>query len=53
MYSKAIAAFITPLVVSLLMPLGIDETSSVAQLIEAIIMAVSTGIAVYMVPNKP
>jgi len=52
MYAKAIAAFITPLVVSLLLPLGIDETSTVSQLIEALIMAVSTGLAVYFIPNK-
>jgi len=52
MYSKAIAALITPLVVTLLMPLGIDETSTVAQFIEALILAVSTAIMVYVVPNK-
>jgi hypothetical protein len=52
MYAKAIAAFITPLVVTLLMPLGIDETSTVAQFIEALILAVSTAAAVYFVKNK-
>jgi len=52
MYAKAIAALITPLVVTLLMPLGINEASTVAQVIEAIIVAVSTAIMVYAVPNK-
>jgi fumarate reductase subunit D len=52
MYAKAIAAFITPLIVTLLMPLGIDETSTVTQLVEAVIMAVSTALMVFFVPNK-
>jgi len=52
MYAKAITALITPLVVTLLMPLGIDETSTVAQFIEALILAVSTAIMVYVVPNR-
>lgn len=52
LYAKAIAAFITPMIVTLLMPLGIDETSTVAQLIEGIIIAISTALAVFFVPNK-
>jgi hypothetical protein len=52
MYAKAIAAFVTPLIVTLLIPLGIDGDSTVTQFIEAIIMAVSTAAMVYWVPNK-
>lgn len=51
-YAKAIAALVTPLIITLLMPLGINETSTVAQFIEAIIVAVSTALMVYVVPNK-
>lgn len=52
MYAKAIAALITPLIVTLLMPLGLNETSTVAQVIEALLVAISTALMVYMVPNK-
>lgn len=52
MYAKAITALVTPLILTLLMPLGINETSTLAQIIEAIIVAVSTAILVYFVPNK-
>lgn len=52
MYAKAIAALVTPLVVSLLMPLGIDADTTVAQAIEAVIIAVTTALAVYFIPNK-
>lgn len=51
-YAKAVAALVTPLVITLLMPLGIDETSTVAQLVEALIIAVSTALMVFVVPNK-
>ena len=50
-YSKALAAFLTPLIVTLLMPLGLDGESTVTQLVEAVIIAVSTGVMVYFVPN--
>lgn len=52
MYAKAIAALITPLVVTLLMPLGLSEASTVAQVIEALIVAISTAVMVYAFPNK-
>lgn len=52
MYTKAIAAFITPVIIGFLMPLGIDGDTTVAQLIETLIIAVSTGITVYFVKNK-
>jgi len=52
MYAKAIAALITPLVISLLMPFGITETSTLSQIIEALIVAISTAVMVYVVPNK-
>jgi fumarate reductase subunit D len=51
-YAKALAAFLTPLVITLLMPLGINETSTIAQVIEALIVAISTAVMVYVVPNK-
>ena len=51
-YAKSLTALITPLVVTLLMPLGINEFSSLAQIIEAIIVAVTTALMVFLVPNK-
>lgn len=51
-YAKAIAAFITPMIVTLLMPLGVDGDTSLTQFIEVLIMGVTTAVMVYFVPNK-
>jgi len=52
MYNKAIAALITPLIVGLLAPLGITPETSVSVAIEIILIAASTAIMVYFIPNK-
>lgn len=51
-YAKAIAAFITPFIITLLMPLGVDGDTTITQFIEVVIMAIATALTVYMVPNK-
>lgn len=53
MYSKAIAALITPIVVSLLMPLGITAETPIAQVIEVLVIAATTAAMVFFVPNRP
>lgn len=52
-YAKTIAAFITPIIVSILMPLGIDADTTVAQAIEIALVGIITAAAVYFTPNKP
>ena len=52
MYNKAIVAFITPLILTLLIPLGLTGDSTVTQFISAVVFAISTAISVYLVPNK-
>jgi hypothetical protein len=52
MYNKAIAAVITPLIVGLLAPLGISAETTVATAIELIVIAIATGVTVYLIPNK-
>ena len=51
-YAKAIAAFITPTLVSFLLPLGITAETSVGQAVEILIMAGITAAAVYFIPNR-
>ena len=51
-YAKAIAAFTTPLVLSLLLPLGITGDTSISDAINLIVTAVITTLAVYLTPNK-
>lgn len=50
--AKAITAFITPLIVGLLLPLGITGDTSLSTAIEIILMALLTALAVYAVPNQ-
>lgn len=50
-YSKAIAAFIVPLVVGILAPLGISGETSVSEALTIGVTALLTAIAVYIVPN--
>ena len=52
MYAKAIAALVTPVIVSLLMPLGISAETPIAQVIELLILALTTAVTVYFVPNQ-
>lgn len=51
-YAKAIAAFITPTLVSFLLPLGITAETSVEQAVEILLLAGLTAAAVYFVPNR-
>ena len=56
-YNKAIAAILTPVIVSLLLGLAqqyeLGISSELAGQIAALIVAAITGAAVYAVPNKP
>jgi fumarate reductase subunit D len=52
MYNKAIIAFITPMIVTFLIPLGLTGDSTVTELISAVVFSLSTAITVYLVPNK-
>lgn len=51
-YAKAIAAFVTPTLVSFLLPLGITAETSVGQAVEMLLLAGITAAAVYFVPNR-
>jgi hypothetical protein len=51
-YSKAIAAFITPFILTLVMPLGLNGDSSLVSVIEAVVLSGLTSLSVYMVANK-
>jgi len=51
-YAKAIAAFIVPLVVSMLVPFGITADTTVAEVVNLLVLAVVTAVSVYMVPNS-
>ena len=50
-YAKAIAAFIVPLVVSMLVPFGITADSTVVEVVNLLVLAIVTAVSVYMVPN--
>jgi len=52
MYNKAIIAFITPMIITFLIPLGINGDSTITELVSAIIFSLSTALTVYLVPNK-
>ena len=51
-YAKAIAAFITPLLVAPLAYIGVTPDMPFATALEIIIVAVITGFMVYIVPNR-
>ena len=51
-YAKAIAALITPLVLSLLLPLGITGDTTVENAITMMLVALGTSVAVYFTRNK-
>lgn len=51
-YAKAIAAFVTPLVLTLLAPLGLGATTTLEDAIYLLITAIVTGLTVYFVPNR-
>lgn len=51
-YAKAIAAFVTPLVLTLLVPLGIGADTTVGDAIYILIASGVTAFAVWAVPNK-
>jgi len=52
MYNKAIVAFITPLILTLLIPLGVTGESTVTEVIASIVLSLSTAITVYFAKNK-
>jgi hypothetical protein len=52
-YAKALVAFITPLIMSLLLPLGISPETPVIQAVEVILLAIITAVAVFVIPNRP
>jgi len=51
-YAKAIAAFIVPLVVSMLVPFGITADTTVVEVLNLLVLSAVSFIAVYMVPNS-
>ena len=51
-YAKAIAAFVAPLIIGVLAPLGITGDTTVLQVVEIVLMAVFTAAAVYLTPNR-
>jgi len=53
MYNKAIVAFITPLIMGILLPLGITGDTTVMTAVEIIITALTTAAMVFMTRNKP
>ena len=52
MYNKAIVAFITPLILTLLIPLGVTGESTVTEVISILVLSLSTAVTVYFVRNK-
>lgn len=51
-YAKAITAFIVPLVLSMLVPFGVTADTTVSEVLNLLVLAVVTGVSVYMVPNS-
>lgn len=51
-YAKAVAAFVTPFILTLFTPLGVDGDTTTSQFIELLITAALTAVAVYFIPNK-
>jgi len=51
-YAKAIAAFVVPLILTLLTPFGIGADTSVSDALYLLLTAAITGLSVYIIPNK-
>lgn len=51
-YNKAIVAFITPMIVTLLIPFGITGDTTISSAVNIILTAILTGVSVYLIPNK-
>lgn len=51
-YAKAIAAFVTPAIVSLLIPFGLDGNTTLESAINVLVLAGLTALSVYFIPNK-
>lgn len=52
-YAKAIAAVVTPLILTLLVPMGIGADTPLSDVIYLLVTALLTGAAVLLIPNKP
>lgn len=52
LYAKAITALVTPLILTILIPLGINGETPVMEAIDIIIVTLITTLGVYLVPNK-
>lgn len=50
--AKAIVALIVPILSSVLLPLGITETTTFSGGLEILLTALFTALAVYFVPNR-
>lgn len=51
-FAKAIVAFVTPLILTLVAPLGIGAETSFGDALYLLMSAALTGIAVYTIPNR-
>lgn len=51
-YDKAIVAFITPLIMSLLIPLGITGDTTVSSALNLLVTAAVTMLTVFLTKNK-
>lgn len=51
-YAKAITALITPIILAILVPLGINGETAVMDAIDIVVVTLITTLAVYFVPNK-
>jgi len=52
MYNKAIIAFITPMIITYVIPLGITGDTTVTELISSLVFSLSTSFTVWLTPNK-
>lgn len=51
-YAKAMTALITPLILGVLIPFGITESTQVGEAINILLTALGTSVMVYLIPNK-
>jgi hypothetical protein len=52
LYAKAITAFVTPIILSILVPFGINGETPVMEAIDILVVTLITTLAVYFVPNR-
>lgn len=51
-YAKAIAAFVSSALLTLLLPFGIDGDTTISKTIEILVLAGITAASVYYTPNR-